>query len=250
MKQFDFRKANYTVSGVSGMTLDQAMRLWKAKYPTYEHFRRAVIKSEALKDFGEFVSDMWDSIEAVTAREAFEQKNAEMRRIYFDCIGVIELFKSANPKLLDKQVVKKLRKRWDDKNDIYDYEFEDVYELYSIDPNELYKDTDDQSVTRWRARTKYTAVRCWCTTTNREYWIYVPESAALREGIREWEDEDKKKYDAVKAIAWTIRVDITNPRRIYRQGDIIIAQEGERSESTTPYHLSKDQYLSLMYSET
>jgi len=249
MKQFDFTKASYTVSGVSGMTLDQAMRLWKTKYPTYEHFRKAVVKSESLKEFGSFVEEMWDSVNPITPKEAFEQKNAEMRRIYFDCIGVVELFKAANPKLLDKKVIKKLRKRWDEKNDPYDYEFEDVYELYSVDPNELYKGTETDN-SRWRARSKYIAVRCWCTTTNREYWIYVPEEAALVEGMRTWEDDEKKKYDAVKAIAWTIRIDVTNPRRIYRQGDIIIAQESNDSTKVTPYHLTKDQYLSLMYSET
>lgn len=249
MKQFDFRKASYSVSGVSGMTLDHAMRLWKTKYPTYEHFRKAVIKSEVLKEFGDFVKEMWDDINPISVKEAFEQKNAETRRIYFDCIGVVELFKAADPKLLDKQVVKKKRMRWDEKNDPYEYDFEDVYELYSVDPNKLYEGTDD-NVTRWRARTKYTAVRCWCTSTNREYWIYVPESAALQDGIREWEEEERKKYDALKAIAWTIRIDVTNPEKIYRQGDIIIAKEGVDSKRTTPYHLSKDQYLSLMYSET
>jgi len=249
MKQFDFRKANYTVSGVAGMSLDEAMRLWKTKFPTYEHFRKAVIKSDALLEFGSFVKDMWDDINPITVQEAFEQKNAEMRRIFFDCIGVIELFKAANPKLLDKQVLKKHRKRWDDKNDIYDYEFEDVYELYSVDPNELYKGTETDN-SRWRARSKYIAVRCWCTTTNREYWIYVPETAALQDGYREWDEDDKKKYDAIKAIAWTIRLDIDKPERIYRQGDIIIAKEGPNSKKVNQYHLSKDQYLSLMYSET
>ena len=248
MKQFDFKTASYTVSGMPNMTLDQAMRLWKTKFPSYEHFRRAVIKSEALKDFGEFIQEMWDEITPISTKEAFEQKNAEMRRLYFDCIGVIELFKAANPKLLDKQVIKKKRMRWDEKNDPYEYEFEDLYELYSVDPNELYKDTDDQNVSRWRARSMYIAVRCWCTSTQREYWIYVPEEQALKEGYRQW--DDKKEYDAVKAIAWTIRIDIKNPEKIYRQGDIIIAKEGPNSTKTTPYHLSKEQYLSLMYSET
>jgi len=248
MKQFDFKTASYTVSGMPNMTLDHAMRLWKTKFPSYEHFRRAVIKSEALKDFGEFIQEMWDEITPISTKEAFEQKNAEMRRLYFDCIGVVELFKAANPKLLDKQVIKKKRMRWDEKNDPYEYEFEDLYELYSIDPNELYKDTDDQNVSRWRARSMYIAVRCWCTSTQREYWIYVPEEQALKEGYRQW--DDKKEYDAVKGIAWTIRIDIKNPEKIYRQGDIIIAKEGPNSTKTTPYHLSKEQYLSLMYSET
>jgi len=248
MKQFDFKTASYTVSGMPNMTLDHAMRLWKTKFPSYEHFRRAVIKSESLKDFGEFIQEMWDAITPISAKEAFEQKNAEVRRLYFDCIGVVELFKAANPKLLDKQVIKKKRMRWDENNDPYEYDFEDVYELYSIDPNELYKDTDDPNVSRWRARSMYIAVRCWCTSTQREYWIYVPEDQALKNGYRTWDTE--KEYDAVKAIAWTIRIDIKNPERIYRQGDIIIAKEGPNSTNTTPYHLTKEQYLSLMYSET
>lgn len=247
MKQFDFRTASYTVSGMPGMTLDHAMKLWKTKFPSYEHFRRAVIKSEALKDFGEFIQEMWDSIVPISTKEAFEQKNAEMRRLYFDCIGVIELFKAANPTLLDKQVVKKKRTRWDEKNDPYEYEFEDIYELYAIDPNELYKGTETDN-SRWRARSKYIAVRCWCTSTQREYWIYVPETNALKPGYREW--DEKKEYDAVQAIAWTIRIDIKNPEKIYRQGDIIIAKEGPNSTKTAPYHLTKEDYLSLMYSET
>lgn len=247
MKQFDFRTANYTVSGMPGMTLDHAMRLWRTKYPSYEHFRRAVIKSPALQEFGDFVKEMWDDINPISAKEAFEQKNAEMRRLYFDCIGVVELFKAANPKLLDKQVLKKKRMRWDSKNDPYEYEFEDVYELYAIDPNELYKGTEtDES--RWRARTMYIAVRCWCTTTNREYWIYVPEDMAIKDGYRSWDDD--KQYDAIKAIAWTIRIDITDPEKIYRQGDIIIAKEGPNSKKVASYHLTKEQYLQLMYSET
>jgi len=56
--------------------------------------------------------------------------------------------------------------------------------------------------------------------------------------------------DAVSAIAWTIRINITHPKRIYRQGDIIIAEESENSVITAPYHLNKQQYLALMYSET
>jgi 6,7-dimethyl-8-ribityllumazine synthase len=44
---------------------------------------------------------------------------------------VEKLFKQLDPILLDKQVIKKKRTRWDDKNDKYEYDFEDVYELPS-----------------------------------------------------------------------------------------------------------------------
>ncbi len=252
-KTFDFKKADYSVSGVSGIKLTEALQLWKTKFPTFVHFKKAVTKDHpVLKDFQDYVEEIWDSIEKVTAKEAFAQKNAEKRRVYFDSIGVIELFKQVNPELLDKQVIKKKRKRWDDKNDPYDYKFEDVYELYAIDPKQLFKGTKEADSWGFSTTDKYMAVRCWCTTTNREYWLYVPEEACIKDGKRKmWGKELKASdYDAIKAIAWTVRIDITHPEKIYRQGDIIIAKESKDSIEIPPYHLTKDQYLKLMYSET
>ena len=99
------------------------------------------------------------------------------------------------------------------------------------------------------------AVRCWCTTTNREYWLYVPREAAL--GTSWWNrDSEGTKADVIRAIAWTVRVDVPeeNVEKIYRQGDIIVAKMKDKAKvaesNFTPYHLSKEQYLSLMYSET
>lgn len=199
-----------------------------------------------------FVEECWNRIEPVTVEEALKVENTEERRTYFDAIGVEKLFKSLDPKLLDRQVLKKNRTRWDDELNEYTYTFEDVYELYEIEATKMFK------IDRWgNTPTDHVyAVRCWCTTTNREYWLYVPKVAAL--GERWWySDEDlKAKPDAIRAIAWTVRVDVPeeNIEKIYRQGDIIVAKikgPAKLSESTfRPYHLSKDQYLSLMYSET
>jgi hypothetical protein len=251
--EFDFKNAYYRVSNVAGFNMDEALRLWKAKYPSYEHFRRDIIKTEALKKFGEFVMEVWEDISPITPKESFEQGNAERRRVYFDCIGVQKLFEAAKPTLLDAQTIEKKRFRWDDKNDMYEYTFKDVYELYSVDPAMLYAGTDATS-NSWgvasMSRNKYFAVRCWCTTTNREYWLYVPEDAALQEGFSRWWNESDKKYDAIKAIAWTIRIDISNPERIYRQGDIIVVKESKESQNISPTHLTKSQYLTLMYSES
>ena len=103
-----------------------------------------------------------------------------MRRTYFSCIGVEDLFKQMKPKLLDKQEIKKKRKRWDDKNDPYEYNFTDVYELYQIPASKLFTKEQLKNTSTWNSqRNDAYAVRCWCTTTNREYWIYVPREAAL-----------------------------------------------------------------------
>lgn len=240
-----FETAKYNVSGREGYTLSTALRLWKTKYRDLKQFKSEVCKHPSLEDFYNFVAEMWDGINPITVEEALKIANAEDRRTYFDCIGPERLFKEMDAKRLDKQVIKKKRTRWDDKNDSYEYEFEDIYELYKIPANKMFEKPKES----WMRQDDVFAVRCWCTTTNREYWLFVPESSC---SDSTWEDEKyKKTYDAVKGIAWTIRINISDPERIYRQGDIIVVKAGPKSEERGwNRHLTKDEYLELMYSES
>jgi len=251
--QINYADQTYIVNNRSGFDLTTALRLWKAKYANdYRDFQKDVITHESLKDFDAFVQECWDSVVPVTVEEALQLENTEERRTYFDAIGIQKLFEGLDPKLLDKQTIKKSRVRWDDEFKEYTHEFEDIYELYEIEATKIFE-TD-----RWGnpPTQNIYAVRCWCTTTNREYWLYVPREAAL--GNRWWmsDDDERTKPDAIRAIAWTIRVDVPeeNIEKIYRQGDIVVAKLNSSSKLTqftfTPYHLSKEQYLSLMYSET
>ena len=238
-----YENQSYIVSGQQDFKLTEALRLWKAKYPEFIDFKKDVIVHPSLEDFGKFVEETWDSIQPVTVEEALKIQNTETRRTYFDCIGVVQLFKSLDPKLLDRQVITKKRANWDDDNKESFRTFEDVYELYEIKGTKLFEKD------RWgRDPNPVYAVRCWCTTTNREYWLYVNNEAAT--GNRWWGDRDGANYDAIRAIAWTVRIDITNPERIYRQGDIIVVKKSKSSVETREYHLDKKQYLQLMYSET
>lgn len=237
-------KATYAIGGLSAFKLTEALRLWRAKFETIKHFRRDVIIHPALKDFGEFVEEIWNSISEFTVSEALKEPNLERRRVMFDCIGVGRLFSELGPVLLDSQTIHKFRKRWDDQNKAYDYEFEDTYELYQLDGDKLFG--SNAALNRRKALPVY-AVRCYCTTTMREYWIYVPSDVAL--GAREW-DRINHIPNAIRAIAWTVRIDISNPKRIYRQGDIIIAEASPDSQKIQPYHLTEEQYLQWMYSET
>jgi len=242
MTKLSIQTLEYYVGGLGGFTLNEALRYWKAKFETIKHFKRDVIKHTALAELGEFVAEVWDSIKPITVSEAFGEQNMEKRRVMFDCIGVARLFKELEPELLNQQVVSKSRTRWNTQNTAYEHNYDDTYELYRIDGDKLFKPLNE-----WNKPNPVYAVRCWCTTTEREYWIYVPEEIAL--GARSWQHE-LHDPDAIRAIAWTIRLDINKPRRIYRQGDIIVAEESEDSQTVAPYHLTKEQYLTLMFSET
>jgi hypothetical protein len=244
--KIDYSQQVYTVSNRGGFTLSEALSLWKAKYADLKDLKKEIIIHESLQDFGNFIEEMWSSIKPATVEQALARNNAEERRVFFDCIGVVELFKQLEPTLRDRQVIKKKRTKWDDNNDPYQYEFEDVYELYEIDGSKMFE--KDQ----WgREPNPVFAVRCWCTTTNREYWLYVNSEAAT--GQRWFSAGDDANYDAIRAIAWTIRVDVAEEQieRLYRQGDIIIAKLNDTVESIPFFrHLSKEAYLEKMYSET
>ena len=248
--QSSYEKYKYIVNNRDGFDLTTALRLWKTKYQDdIRDFFKDVITHDQLQDFGYFVEECWNRIEPVTVEEALKVANTEERRTYFDAIGIEKLFKGLDPKLLDKQTIKKSRVRWDDELKEYTHTFEDIYELYEIEGKKLY-DRD-----KWgNVPQNVYAVRCWCTTTNREYWLYVPREAALGNNL--WLSAKNDKSDAIRAIAWTVRIDVPKEHveKIYRQGDIIVAKmksKAKINESTiTPYHLSKEQYLSLMYSET
>lgn len=243
MKFSQFGDVEYFVCNLGGFSLSDALRHWKTKFETLKHFKRDVVTHPGLEDFGAFVADIWDSIDPITVTEALKERNMEKRRVMFNCIGTSKLFNALNPELLDKQLIQKTRTRWKENNEPYQYEFIDKYMLYKIPGERLFSDLEGISM---KPNPVY-AVRCWCTTTNREYWIYVPEEIAL--GVASWNLEHQKP-DAIRAIAWTIRIDVSLPLRIYRQGDIIIVVESPASKTVEPYHLNKEQYLQLMYSET
>lgn len=249
-QKIKYETQSYIVNGREGYPLTIALRLWKTKYQEdYRDFQKEVIIHESLKDFDVFVQECWAKIKPMTVEEALKLPNTEDRRVYFDAIGVEKLFKELDPKLLDRQVIKKKRVRWNDSLKEYTHEFEDVYELYEMEGTKLYE------TNKWGSKPDAVfAVRCWCTTTNREYWLYVPKDAAAES----WWSSDLKerKSDAIRAIAWTIRLDVPigHVEKIYRQGDIIVAKIKDGIDkdvtSATTYHLTKESYLELMYSET
>ena len=239
----DYSKQTFIVNGVDDFEFSTALRLWKTKYETdFRDFEREVTYHPSLYEFRDLVKEMWDDIVPVTVEEALKEKNVERRRVYFDCIGVEKLFKQLDPTLKDRQVIKKKRTRWDSNNDPYEYEFEDVYELYEIEGTKLFEKNQ-----RNQSPDPVFAVRCWCTTTNREYWLYVPRRAAAGNSWASSYNVDE--WDAIRSIAWTIRIDAKHPERIYRQGDIIVVKKSSDAV-VSPYHLTKEQYLQLMYSET
>ncbi|HTF81653.1 MAG TPA: hypothetical protein VL947_08005, partial [Cytophagales bacterium] len=136
--------------------------------------------------------------------EALALQNAEQRMIALTVFSPDEFISAVNAELLDMQSITKKNIRWDAQLQPYMHVYEDVYSLYKISAFELGLENIARTPSIY-------FVKCRCTSTDKIYYLYVPEAVAA-------------SRDAVEAIAWTYRF------------------------NGKP--LTKSQYLHLIYSET
>lgn len=153
------------------------------------------------------VSAIYEQVAPLTVKEAISLSNSEQRAVALKNFSIEEIVESLKAVLVDKQTVKKSHIRWDENLKPYKHEFEDTYELYRIEAETL----GIRSRWAWQSDFEVYFVKCNCTSTNRQYYLYVPQYIGMQK-------------DAIEAIAWTMRF------------------------GNQP--LTKQQYLNLMYSET
>lgn len=150
------------------------------------------------------LKNMWydDYINPWNCKEVFSLNNQELKYMLLSMIGADAIEKEINPILVDRQSIRKKQPRYkvlgknghkvnkrfkngDLKEDFVEYD--DIYELYYFDKNVLNTDSNVYYV------------KCKDTSTNKIYYIYVNG------------DDDRCKYDAISAIAWTMRDYEGNP---------------------------------------
>ena len=231
----NYQELKYTVENQSGVSYDNALILWKTMYKDFNAFLTNVIRFDSMKDFGDHCASVWKDVEVATAQDAFGQENLEMRRLFFKAIGIEKMFQELNPELVAEETIVFNNAVWNEKDKSMDVKIiHDKYELYKIKGDKLFPEEKSE----WRrANADIYAVRCWCTTTAREYWIYVPRNIG-------------QKGDALEAIAWTVQLTITDPEYIYRQGDVILTKYSSTSKECRPYHLTAEQYVKLLKAES
>lgn len=82
------------------------------------------------------------------------------------------------------------------------------------------------------------AVKVSCVTTGMTYYLMVDSQMDFC-----------KKYNAAAAVAWTALCPITNPKGLYRQGEVMLWERNEDSVDI-PFekrkHLTEDEYFSLL----
>lgn len=215
------------------------LKIIKAKHKTLKTFEDSgYISPEALK----IVRENWDTVGNVTVMEALSIPNLESRRICFRYIGVDTIFKELNPELVDDQTINKTTKvNAEGKLEAFD----DNYKLYKVKGTVL-----TEGVQGARQVQDFFILRCQCTSTAREYLIYIQDIwISNRWGAPSQKD---RKPDAIEAVAWTIQVEVpeTHVDYIVRAGDAIMVKAKPDYKKCPMRHLSKTEYLEKLKMES
>jgi hypothetical protein len=198
------------------------------------------------------LEDIWDDIKPMKFKEiAKDLDNLEQRRVAIGCIGIDNLVKEIDSKLINKKTIKK-QTTWVDKDgNIINKKFNDTYELYEVTEESLGIQNN------WTRDRKVHYVRCKDTSTNREYLIWVDAQEVFRTNDtreQKWYSNSEdygKQINAIQAIAWTIQTDVEKGKieKIVRQGDCILIKPTTKEKVATR-HLSEEEYRNLLVLES
>lgn len=202
------------------------------------------------------LEDFWNDIVPCTFKEIAKFENLEERRVGVFCLGLERLIKEVNPKLLNKETIKKTTTWINSKGELETKEFDDTYELFEV--SEKYFNEGFKS---WQKFEDSYFVKCKDTSTDREYmiWVELRDIASIKLNSNDnyiyfdSEGKWKKSINSIQAIAWTIQTNVEkgNIEKIIRQGDCILIKPKNKSlESVPTRHLTEEEYRTLLVAES
>jgi hypothetical protein len=212
------------------------------------------------KDTDKFkeLEGLWEDVEPLTFQDALRLRNIEQRRIAINTLGIEEVVKNLDAELISRETIHKTTMYINAEGDLVNREFDDTYELYEIPSEILFADAETEGRRTFTRNSNYHFVKCRCTSTDREYLIWVDiDQIYSANGIGWGKDREKKKPNSIQAIAWTIQTDIPKGKieKIIRQGDCIFVKPlpqyyEEESKWRSVRHLTEKEYRELLVAES
>jgi hypothetical protein len=201
----------------------------------------------------ESLEDIWGDIKPLTFKEIARMENLEDRRVGILCLGLERLAKEIEPKLIDKQTIKKVSNYLDKDGKLVKKKYNDTYELYEVDGKLLSQGIKE----RWRTMENCYFVKFKDTSTDREYMIWIEPRSVFNANKK----KDTYRYyneikdiNAIQCIAWTIQttVDKGNIEKILRQGDCVLVKPKNMNTGIleSPRHLTEEEYRKLLVAES
>jgi len=173
--------------------------------------------------------DLWDDAKPFTYKETFELTDTDFQSKVFSSIDIINMIEELGHERVAVAGKPVTHKKFDAEGNLTGTEEYDViYETHKVNAKTLGVVEDSY------------ALRCWCTTTEDEHWLWI---------------EEQYKDDPLEAVASTFRIHknlIDNIKEIKRQGDILIVEM--KDDNIEPkgeiIPLTANQYFSLLTAQT
>jgi len=160
-------------------------------------------------------------------KEAFEISNSTFRAIVFGSINVSEMIQNLGNTRINVEGKNVTHRVYNEDGSYKLRNYDVIYELHKIDCSTL--GIEDNY-----------CVKCWCTTTNKEHWLWIEEKYAHN--------------GALEAIASTIRVYenmIPHIKYIKRQGDVLLFEmDSEIIPSGEIVPLTAEQYFAKLIAQS
>jgi len=212
-----------------------------------------------------YLEGIYETIDPITMEEAFLINCKSTQVLAFDCINPVEFFKYSKTKKRISVDGKEMnyyrfaeKDGWYSKDgdfsesekegytftkkyDRYSFVKHNIYEVYSIDVSELSDEVESGELAY--------AVRCWCTSTNEEAWIWIDKYREPLDAIASVHKIDRKVYNEVKNL-------ISKGKEVLfkRQGDTLYIENDElplyNSKEDDLISLTKEEYFNMLICET
>lgn len=175
------------------------------------------------------LEDMYDDVVPYTYNEAFAIENEPYKAKVFGSINITDMITSLGHKRIATEGKQVTHKKFDNEgNFLGTEEYDVIYEVHEVNGEKL-------GLTE-----NVFAIRCWCTTTDKEHWLWI---------------EEQYKNSPLEAVASTFRIHenlISNIKEIKRQGDVLLVEmldENIKPEGNI-VPLNATQYFSLLTAQS
>jgi hypothetical protein len=173
--------------------------------------------------------ELYDTCEPYTYKECFLIKNEEYKNIVWGSINIVDMINELGKEMIAVEGKPVRHKQYNYDGEFTGYkEYDVIYETHKIDCAKL--GVEDSY-----------AVRCWCTTTDEEHWLWV---------------SDEHKDSPLDAIAATFMVHKSvkpHIKEIKRQGDILLLdmkKEVNVPKGDPMVSFTADEYFGLLTAQS
>jgi hypothetical protein len=178
--------------------------------------------------FFDSLAKMYDTVEPFTFKESFELEGREFQALVFSSIDIPQMINELGATRIKTDGIDVNHRKYDTEGNFIGTEaYHNIYETHEIKGEKL------------GLEESLYAVKCWCTSTNKEHWLWI---------------DDQYKDDPLTAIASTFVVHkniIPHIKALKRQGDILLTEmDSDVKPEGEMVSLTKEQYFGLLVAQS